>query len=214
MKDFSYAIFDMDGTLINSMPYWHNLGKNYLISKGITPQSDLNQVIKDMTLKESAEYFQSYYHVNETVTNIMKQVNQMIAKYYECDIQLKNGVKEYLQYLKDRHVKMCIATTSSKELAELVCKRLKIFEFFTDIISSDQIGSGKDKPDIYEFCLKQLNAKKENTVVYEDAKYAIHTLVENHFNCIAVYDESQKKITEELKFKCVDYIQSFEEYVL
>ncbi|MEF9840578.1 MAG: HAD hydrolase-like protein, partial [Lachnospiraceae bacterium] len=107
MKNFKYAIFDMDGTLLDSMQMWRNLGRDYLIAHGKQPFDNLEQVIQPMSMEESAEYFQEQYGIRGSVTEIIEGVNEMIESAYKKSVLLKEGVKEYLQALNQKGVQMC-----------------------------------------------------------------------------------------------------------
>ena len=209
MKEYRYAIFDMDGTLLDSMPYWHNLGMNYLIKNGKSPESNLNDVIESMTMKESAEYFINHYGIDKSVEQVVTEVNSLIEENYRSNIQLKGQAANYLSKLHDRGVKMCIATTTSEYLARIACERTDILKYFSFILSSDEVGCGKNDPKIYHEAMKRLGAAAEQTVIYEDAVYAIRTVIDAGMNCIIVKDEAQGTIEQELIDKSVEVITCY-----
>ena len=121
-------IFDMDGTLLDSMKLWKYLGRIYLQSKGKLAQDNLEEVIDIMTLNESASYLKSTYNLNESLDIIENQILDMIEDKYLNEIPLKEGVKEYLIQLKKMGYKMCILTTSQKNQALAALKRTEILE--------------------------------------------------------------------------------------
>lgn len=116
----------MDGTLVNSMPYWHRLGAEYLVSQGIAPPHDLSTRLETMTLMEAADYFISELGVLFGKDDIIRQLNAMIEGHYRCDIPLKPYAKAYLQTLHEQGVRMCVATASSEELCQSCFARLGI----------------------------------------------------------------------------------------
>ena len=111
-KNKKLLIFDMDGTLLDSMGFWQNLGRIYLESKGKTPENNLEKIIESMTLKESASYFKTKYNLEEDVETIIKQVLDFIEDKYLNEIPLKKGAKEFLIKAHSDGYKMCILTTS------------------------------------------------------------------------------------------------------
>ena len=113
-KNKKLLIFDMDGTLLDSMGFWQNLGRRYLESKGKTPENNLEKIIESMTLKESASYFKTKYNLEEDVETIIKQVLDFIEDKYLNEIPLKKGVKDFLIKAHSDGYKMCILTTSEK----------------------------------------------------------------------------------------------------
>ena len=121
-------IFDMDGTLLDSMKLWKYLGRIYLQSKGKLAQDNLEEVIDIMTLNESASYLKSTYNLNESLDIIENQILDMIEDKYLNEIPLKEGVKEYLIQLNKMGYKMCILTTSQKNQALAALKRTEILE--------------------------------------------------------------------------------------
>ncbi|MDD6212830.1 MAG: HAD family phosphatase [Clostridiales bacterium] len=211
LKNYHYAIFDMDGTLIDSMPYWNNLGRDYLIDQGKTPEPNLRSVIAPMSLEESARYFQTYYGVEGTVSEIMEGINARMVENYRIRVSEKPGAREYLEYLQSKGVTMCLTTATSSHLAESVLQRLNLRHFFTDLISCDEVGLGKNHPDVFLLSLNRLQAAPEDTMVYEDAPYAIETANSLGLHTFGVFDASCKKTAEEMTELCEVYAAGFPE---
>lgn len=169
------AIFDVDGTLLDSLSIWDTVGADYLLSLGIQPEENLAEIIKDMSLTQAAIYFQTMYDVEKSVMDIIEGINDIIKDFYLEKVQLLPGVKEFLNYLSTQNVKMIVATVSDKSLIENALIRCGIREFFDEILTCEEVGAGKDEPVIYEKALEKLGTSKENTIVFEDALYAIET---------------------------------------
>lgn len=199
-----YAIFDMDGTLIDSMVYWRNLGREYLALHGVTENIDaIIEQIKPMTMTESAEVFRTTFSLAGTKESIEDEMNRMMEEHYRKDIPRKEGVKEYLEKLYLSGVKMCVASATDKELMKTCLERLGIDKYFKFLISCEEVGVGKRKPDVYLEAMNRFCEGNEllarDIAVYEDADYAIHTVLEAGFYTIAVYDDSNKEKWELLK---------------
>lgn len=205
------AIFDLDGTLLDSMHIWDTIGEDYLISLGIQPHENLNETFKTMSLRQAAQYYQSEYNVTLSIDEIMDGVNRMIEHYYMHDVKAKDGVKELLGRLGDKGVKMCVATATDLYLAETALQRNGILDCFSKIFTCTEVGFGKDSPQIYTQALAHINTSKQNTVVFEDALYAVKTAKEAGFYVVGVYDRSEAKHSGEIKKRSDIYIQSFEE---
>ena len=206
-----FAIFDMDGTLVDSMPYWHRLGAEYLVSQGIAPPHDLSARLETMTLMEAADYFISELGVVFGKEDIMRQLNDMIEGHYRRDIPLKPHAKAYLQALHEQGVRMCVATASSEELCQSCFARLGILPYFARIYSCETLGIGKHSPQIFLQAARDFGAAPLQIAVYEDALYAAKTAKQAGFYVVGVYDESAQARQQELKQTCDVYIRSFAE---
>lgn len=201
------AIFDLDGTLLDSMKIWDTIGEDYLLSLGIEPKENLKETFKNMSLTQSALYYQEYYNVDKTVEEIISEINSLVEHFYIYEVQLKHGVKEFLEKLSKNKIKMIIVTATDRYLVEASLSRLKIREYFIDFLTCQEVGYGKDVPVIYEEALKKLNTDKEKTMVFEDAVYAIITAKKAGFIVSGVCDQSeeQDKVKELSDF----YIREF-----
>ena len=198
--DKQYAIFDMDGTLVDSMLYWKNLAKEYLATKGITHIPDMIlEKIKQMTMTESATLFIEKFGLNGTPESVAKEMNALMDTHYYKDIPLKKGIKEYLNKLYDSGTTMCVASATAVSLVEACLKRLGIIEYFSFLLSCETIGVGKSKPNIYYEAAKRLGAEPSDIAVYEDALYAAETAKKAGFYVVGVFDESAKKNFASLK---------------
>ncbi|BAH05552.1 HAD family hydrolase [Clostridium kluyveri] len=210
MRKYRHAIFDMDGTIMDSMPAWKNLGKNYLTKKGIKFPENLNEVISAMSMTESVNYFRKELKIRDCPEQIISDINQLIMDKYRYQIPLKPYVKEYLSYLQKNGIIMCVATATPVQLAELALKRLEVLQYFSFVVCCDEVGAGKSKPDIYYLALKKMKASIADTIVYEDADYAIRTAKSAGFYTVGVYDEYACKSKKEIQLLCDRYIDSFE----
>ena len=186
------AVFDMDGTLLDSMSVWDTIGKTYLRSIGYEPREDLNEVFKNMSLFQAARYYQTEYGVTLSIDEIMNGVNAMLERYYRFEAPLKPGVAELLAQLRENSVKLCIATATDRYLVEAALDRCGVLPYFGKIFTCNEVGYGKDKPDIFEAALRFLGTEKEETVVFDDALYAIRTAKEAGFPVAAVYDSHER----------------------
>ena len=192
----SGAIFDVDGTLLDSMSIWDTIGENNLRSIGYEPREDLNEIFKNMSLHQAACYYQSEYGVKLSIDEIMGGVNAMLEQYYRYEAPLKSGIKELLALLRQRDVKMCIATATDRYLVEAALERCGVLSYFGEIFTCNEVGRGKDEPYIFEAALRFLGTEKAETVVFDDALYAIRTAKEAGFPVVAVCDSHEKSQDE------------------
>jgi len=211
LKKLKYKIFDLDGTLLDSMAAWRNLGKDYLLQKGINPPDNLNEIIAAMSMIESAAYFQKAFKIELSAEEIIKEIKMLIENKYKYEFKLKPYVKEYLQKLKDENSVMCIVTATPLKLAKAALERNEIKKYFSFVISCDEVGLGKNKPDIFLLAANRLNAEPFEIAVYEDADFALITAKEAGFYTIGVYDDYFKNERKDIELISDIYIESFKE---
>ena len=206
------AIFDFDGTLVDSMFIWDTFGEDYLRSLDIEPRENLAEAFKTFTLEQAAEYYREHYGVALSVNEIVDGVNEMVAKLYRTKVTLKDGVREFLEALKSQGVKMCVATVTDRPIVEDVLNRLGIRDFFTEIFTCAEVGYNKETPHIYRVALEALGTKKDETVVFEDALHALMTAKNDGFLVAAVYDKHEAKQIE-MRSEADYYISDYERLV-
>lgn len=190
------AIFDVDGTLLDSMFIWDTIGETYLRSIGYQPKENLNETFKNMSLHQAARYYQTEYGVTQSIDEIMDGVNAMLERYYRFEVPLKPGVAELLERLRQDGVKLCIATATDRHLVEAALDRCGVLSCFGEIFTCNEVGHGKDEPDIFEAALRFLGTRREETLVFDDALYAVRTAKEAGFPVAAVYDSHERSQAE------------------
>ena len=202
------AIFDMDGTLINSMDYWAIVATEYLKSIGLEPPKDTDRDYLENGMKswhKRACPDIPYEEVSRGIYGIME-------KYYDNHVSLKEGVLEMLERLKAHGVKMCLATATDRFMVEKVLNQLGILEYFSFILTSEEAGLGKRYPLIYEKAREALGTDKETTYVFEDALYAINTCNQNGIKVVGVYDKNVFVGEKEIASLCDYYIDKDSKY--
>ena len=190
------AIFDVDGTLLDSMFIWDTIGETYLRSIGYQPKENLNETFKNMSLHQAARYYQTEYGVTQSIDEIMDGVNAMLERYYRFEVPLKPGAAELLERLRQDGVKLCIATATDRHLVEAALDRCGVLSCFGEIFTCNEVGHGKDEPDIFEEALRSLGTRREETLVFDDALYAVRTAKEAGFPVAAVYDSHERSQAE------------------
>ena len=209
--DKNFAIFDMDGTLIDSMVFWKNLASEYLTAKGVTRiPEDIPERIKPMTMSESAALFQQEFGLSGDPE---AEMNAMMDAHYRNDIPLKPGVREYLQMLRSRGVRMCVASATAEHLMEACLKRLGVRDCFAFLLSCETVGAGKRSPLVYQESAKRLHAAPEDVAVYEDALYALQTAKAAGYYVVGVYDDSAAKNWQTIEGIADEVILNWEETV-
>lgn len=206
------AIFDLDGTLIDSMPVWRNLGRDYLLSQGVCPPENIREILKPMSLLQAAAYFQSEFKIMLTTEEIIEGFNALAERQYRECVPLKPHVLELLRVLDEAGVKLCVATANSRSLAEAALCRLGVLRYFDFILTCSEAGSGKDDPAVFLQALEKLGTSMEETILFEDALHAVTTAKKAGFNVSGVFDASAACDVEAIRETADFYMNSFEEW--
>ena len=204
------AVFDVDGTLLDSMCIWSTIGDRYLRSLGIMPRENLAETFKTFTLEQAAQYYIDHYGVHLSVAEIMEGINRMIERFYFEEALLRPGVKDFLERLQKSGIKMVIATATDHYLVEAALKRCGVLNFFEKIFTCAEYGS-KRKPKIYESAAAFLGTAPEDTWVFEDAFHGAETACRAGFPVLGIRDpseENQQGLQSVSKVYLTDFHQS------
>ena len=187
------AIFDLDGTLLDSMPLWECVGERYLMQRGICADEGLSDVLFSMSMQEGAEYLKNCYALPEPPEKIAEDINQMVFDAYETEIPAKAGVKELLEKFSREGIRMAVATSTDRPMAEAALSRLGLLGYFERIFTCTETGSGKSSPDIYFAAARYLGTAPADTWVFEDALYAIRSAKKAGFSTVGIYDAASSR---------------------
>lgn len=208
------AIFDIDGTLLDSMPIWENAGARYLARLGIEAKSDLKERLDALSLPEGALYMQEEYNLSVSTEDILEGVNQVVQDFYYKEAAMKPGAYNLIKRLKANGIKLIIATATDAKMAKAALIRNGIWEDFAGMLTCEEAGAGKTSPKIFELARQRLETKKEETWVFEDSLYAVKTAKEAGFPVCSIYDAYSEKDTEEIRKLSNVYAEDFEEIKL
>lgn len=213
MKMITAGIFDVDGTLLDSMPVWNDIGERYLRSIGVTCREGLGETLHTMSLEQGAAYLKHEYQLKKQTSEIVREVLKIVEDFYRYEAPLKAGVKETLEWLKEHQVRMAVATSGNRELAEAALERNGILGYFEKVFTCTETGSGKDEPVIYLETAGFLGSRPEQTLVVEDAFHAARTVKTAGFVVIGVYDEGNKENISEMREICDYYYERIDELI-
>ena len=187
---FPYIIWDLDGPILDSMRYWSSLGRDYLTANGISPPADLEKTIESMTLEESASYFQNEFGMHFSEQEIISGVLEMIADEYRTVIPAKETAARLIRTASERGCRMCVLTTSDRELTEAALRRTELLECFEAVLTSGDLGMDKRSAGIYKAAMKKLGYNPEKTLICEDALYAVRGASGSGAKVMAFRDET------------------------
>lgn len=191
----NYSIFDVDGTILDSMEVWNTLASQYVQSLGKVPEKNLDEIVSDMSLEQSATYLKNHYKINKQEERIISEILNFISDFYEYEVNLMPGFKEFISHYDSINV---IGTSCDEELVKIALNRLGVLNYFEDIITCSKVNKSKDDSDFYLACAQALKQRPEDTVVFEDADYCIDVARKVGFKVIKIKD------WRDLNEKCVN----------
>lgn len=208
LKNIKAVIFDMDGSLIDSMWIWKDIDIEYLSRYGYHMNSEtvreFQANIQGMSFYETAVWVKEHYKIPKTIEEMMDDWNKMAWDKYENQVFLKPGALEFLEECKRRDIKLGIATSNSRELVENVMQARKIQKYFQVIVTGSEIIHGKPAPDIYLTVAKALEADCCDCLVFEDIPAGITAAKRAGMKVCAVKDEYSMHLQDE-KISMADY---------
>ena len=207
-------IFDLDGVLLDSMIIWKDLGARYLQSMGIEPEEGLGDVLFSMSMEQGADYLKKRYSLKETQSEILDGISKALESFYYNEVQIKPGVRELLEYMKEKGIRMVAATSSPRLHVEKALERNGISEYIERIFTNSEIGVSKHFPDIYNAAAEYMGSKPQETLVFEDSLYALNTANSAGYITVGVCDENGEPDQEGVKMTGDCYITSINEFIL
>ncbi len=205
------VIFDLDGTLVDSMWMWRDIDIEFLGRYGISLPEDLQASIAGMSFSETAVYFKERFQIAESVEHIKASWNEMAYHKYANEVRSKEYVIEFLKMLKERKIKTGIATSNSMELAKLVIESNGLDHYFDAVHTSCEVNKGKPEPDIFLHVAKNLGVNPCNCLVFEDIPEGIMAGKRAGMKVCAVEDEFSMPLIEEKKMLADYYITGYKE---
>ena len=200
-------LFDLDGTLVDSMWMWKAIDIEYLGRFGLSCPPDLQKAIEGMSFSETAIYFKERFSIPDSTDEIKAEWTRMSIDKYRTQVPLKKGAGEFLQSLKERQIPMGIATSNGRHIVDAVLTALKIDGFFSNITTGCEVAMGKPAPDIYLKVAKELGASPETCLVFEDVPAGIQAGKAAGMTVVAVEDPFSRKMRRE-KEELADYFIS------
>ena len=186
------AIFDMDGTLVDSLKIWNvlwsKIGEAYLNDKTFMPSAEDDKKVRTLMFKDAMELIHTNYHLGRSGEEVLALANRILIDFYGNEVTLKDGVREFLEYCRQNGVKMCLATASTPDLLNIAIHHCDIGKYFLNKFSCSTLGKGKEEPDIYLLAADFLGEAISETWVFEDSLVAIETATKIGMPTVGIYD--------------------------
>ncbi len=205
------VIFDIDGVLLDSMIIWTDLGERYLKSIGKEPEEGLTEKLFSMSMEQGAEYLKDKYSIDESVPEILDDINNISKNFYYNEVEAKPGVKELLEDFSSRRIKMVAATSSPRGHVERALTRVGLLEFIDRIFTNGEVGVSKHEPDIYNLAAEHMGTVPSETLVFEDSLYALKTAKSAGYVTVGIYDARGEKDQAGLKENAELYLKGYDD---
>lgn len=210
-RDIKLVIFDLDGTLIDSTAIWAKIDEEFFARRNRPLPPTYGAEIAHVGLKKGAEITIAKYCPGEKEEDIIAEWKYLSYEQYAYHIPLKPYAKELLDALKEKGVKLAVATANSKDLYEPCLKRLQILDDFDFIIDVNRTKEGKNSSEIYDLAAKEMGVPKENVAIFEDLMEAMRTAFSAGYLTFGVFDPGTTKDEERNKTHCHRFLHSLKE---
>ncbi len=185
-------IFDVDGTLLDSMPMWARLDIDYLEGMGYHPEPVFCTMVKMMTISDASIFIRDYFGVEKSPEQISAEIMDIACSHYENDLILKPGAAELIKTLKNMGYHIVVATANEYDMVKKCLERNGIMRYMDGLVTCTMVGYSKQRPDVYLKACEIAGCTVSESVVFEDSSFAINTAIKAGFDVIGVYDDTEK----------------------
>lgn len=192
-------IFDVDGTLLDSMPVWDHSGEQYLKTLGIDAPPSLGKILFSKTMQQGAVYLKQTYGMKQSEEEIQAGILDVVRQAYQNEVPLKHSARTFLEALKAAGKPMIVVTSTNRELILAAFRRLCLLSYFQEIMTCSEFGSGKDQPEIFHAAANKIQSPPASTWVVEDGLYAIRTAKRAGYPVIGTSDDSSKDDEQQIR---------------
>lgn len=212
LEHIKAVIFDLDGTMADSMWVWTEVDREYIEAYGLTVPEHFHEQMEGMSYTETAQYFlDTFPELNQTLEELKQEWLERVYEKYMNEVMLKDGLYEFLEELRRREIRMGIATSNARELVEGLLKARGIESFFGVVRTSCEVKAGKPAPDVYLSAAEELGVRPEECLVFEDVPNGILAGKNAGMTVCAVEDEFSKPQTAKKRELADYYIKNYDD---
>ena len=205
------AIFDMDGTLIDSMTPWRALNVEFIRRRGIEPTPEELKDLQGLTGRIAVDYYREHYGIETDFDTLCAEACEGMKNIYRAGLPLKPGARAYLERLRARGVKCVLCSASPCDLVLIALNRMDLTKELDLIYSTEIVGGHKGEPEFYDRLCTMIGKKKEECVMFEDALYAMKGARAAGLGVVGITDDTNQRDREEIAKVCDRVVDSYDE---
>lgn len=214
IENIKLFLFDLDGTILDSLKIWNDIDLLFFKNHNLIMGEDYHIAIAPLTLEETATYTKNTYKLDIDEEQIMKEWSDLAIKEYAENVNLKKGVKEFLDYLKNKNVHLAIATSCNEEMFKLCLERYGIVSYFEHFYTSQNLKINKSNTNFFKEILNEYKIEPDQILFFEDSLASMKCAKSLGFNVVAVMDKKWEKQKEEIIASSDDQIEDFSQFIL
>lgn len=214
IKNIKLFLFDLDGTILDSLKIWNDIDLLFFKNHNLIMGEDYHIAIAPLTLEETATYTKNTYKLDIDEEQIMKEWSDLAIKEYAENVNLKKGVKEFLDYLKNKNVHLAIATSCNEEMFKPCLERYGIVSYFEHFYTSQNLKINKSNANFFKEILNEYKIEPDQILFFEDSLASMKCAKSLGFNVVAVMDKKWEKQKEEIIASSDDQIEDFSQFIL
>ena len=214
IENIKLFLFDLDGTILVSLKIWNDIDLLFFKNHNLIMGEDYHIAIAPLTLEETATYTKNTYKLDIDEEQIMKEWSDLAIKEYAENVNLKKGVKEFLDYLKNKNVHLAIATSCNEEMFKPCLERYGIVSYFEHFYTSQNLKINKSNANFFKEILNEYKIEPDQILFFEDSLASMKCAKSLGFNVVAVMDKKWEKQKEEIIASSDDQIEDFSQFIL
>lgn len=207
------ALFDMDGTVLDSMGYWRSININYLKKQGLVLTEEMKEQVTQMTGSQAVEFFKKHHGLETSFEEMLQDAFVEICKCYTTGLPPKDGAVAYLERLKERGVLRVIATASPTALAKIALEKSGLAPHFDLVTTTESIGIEKFDPAFWESVCEKVGVQTSEATVFEDALYAMEGAKKAGCDIIGITDDTNAADRQAIHAIASRVINSYDELI-